>query len=97
MKSKISLLVLVVALAGCTATKPLQPGTAVIRSGVATNGAPEFRSELKQPENPAQSAAQNFERTTQTELPLASGTKVTETVATRDERGQPVTCERPSC
>ena len=49
---------------------------------------------MKQPENPAQSAAQNFERTTETELPLASGTKVTETVATRDDRGQPVTREK---
>jgi len=39
---------------------------------------PEFRSELKQPENPAQSAAQNFERTTETELPLAAGTRVVE-------------------
>jgi hypothetical protein len=61
---------------------------------MATNGAPEFHSELKQPENPAQSATQNFERTTETELPLAAGTKVAETVSSRDERGEPVKKEK---
>jgi hypothetical protein len=80
--------------AGCASSRPPKPGVASIRSGTGTNGTPEFRSELKQPENPAQSAAQNYERTTETELPLASGTKVTETIAARDDRGQPVTREK---
>src|SRR6185436_7075741 len=74
--------------------RPLKPGGASIHSGMATNGAPDFHSELKQPENPAQSATQNFERTTETELPLAAGTKVAESVTARDERGDPVTKER---
>ena len=72
----------------------LTSGVSAIRSGVSTNGLPEFRSEMKQPENPAQTASQSYERTTETELPLASGTKVTETVASRDDRGQPVTREK---
>src|SRR5258706_5829644 len=71
---------------GC-AMKPLKPGRASIHSGSSTNG---FHSEILQPENPAQSAAQNFERTTETELPLAAGTKVTETVsAPAPSPGQP--------
>lgn len=94
MKTNLSLFVLIVALAGCTATKPLKPGTSAITSGMGTNGVPQFKSEMKQPENPAQSAAQTYERTTETELPLASGTKVTETVVSRDERWQPVTREK---
>lgn len=49
---------------------------------------------MKQPENPAQSAAQNFERTTETELPLASGTKVVETVTMQDESARPVVREK---
>lgn len=76
-------------LVGCAGTRPLKPGASSIRSGQ-----PEFRSELKQPENPAQSAAQNFERVTETELPLAAGSKVVETVVNRDESGQGVTRER---
>jgi hypothetical protein len=79
---------------GCVATKPLQPGTSAIRTGVGTNGVTEFRSEMKQPENPAQSAAQNFERSTESELPLPAGTKVVETVVSRDERGAAVTREK---
>src|SRR3954469_11359581 len=67
------LLGLAVALTGCTYTRPLKPGTARMQSKIATNGALEFVSEVKQPENPAQSAAQNYERTTETELPLARG------------------------
>jgi hypothetical protein len=90
----LTLCVFVALAAGCAATKPLKPGAAVIRSGAATNGLPEFQSELKQPENPAQSAAQNFERTTETELPLAAGTKVAEVVTSHDERGAPVTKEK---
>jgi hypothetical protein len=82
------------ALAGCTSMKPLKPGTSSIRTGMATNGVAEFVSEMKQPENPAQSATQNFERTTETELPLASGTQVKETVASRDSTGQPITREK---
>src|SRR2546425_2024831 len=81
-------------LAGCVGVRPLKPGGSSIQSGVSTNGLAEFRSELKQPENPAQSATQNFERTTETELPLASGTKVTETVATPDSAGRPVVTEK---
>jgi hypothetical protein len=54
----------------------------------------QFVSEIKQPENPAQSAAQNFERTTETELPLASGTRVTETVASPDSAGRQVVTEK---
>jgi hypothetical protein len=64
-------------LTGC-ATKPLKPGRASLHSGSITNG---FHSEIVQPENPAQSAAQNYERTTETELPLAPGTKVMELVS----------------
>lgn len=71
--------------AGCSSTRPLKPGVAKIQSTAPSSGA-QFTSELKQPENPAQSAAQNFERTTETELPLPAGTKVQETVVTRDER-----------
>jgi hypothetical protein len=82
------------ALAGCTMVRPLKPGRATIQSSVGTNGVHQFTSELKQPENPAQSAAQNFERTTETELPLASGTKVTETVAAPDSAGRPVVTEK---
>ena len=82
-------------IAGCSSTRPLRPGTATIKSSAPSNGA-QFASELKQPENPAQYAAQNFERTTETELPLPAGTKVQETV-TRDERkpeAPPVVKER---
>lgn len=68
--------------AGCSSTRPLRPGTASIKSGA------QFVSELKQPENPAQSAAQNFERITETELPLPAGTKLQETIVTRNE-GKP--------
>ena len=78
--SKAVLFGLVLVVAGCSATRPLKPGKAVIRSSVGSAGVREFASEMKQPENPAQSAAQNFERTTETELPLAPGSKVTETV-----------------
>ena len=94
MKRAFALYLVAAFVAGCATNRPLKPGGASIHSGIATNGAPEFRSELKQPENPAQSAAQNFERTTETELPLAAGTKVAETVTARDERGEPVTKEK---
>lgn len=72
-------------LSGCTSTRPLRPGVASIKSIAPSSGA-QFTSELKQPENPAQSAAQNFERTTETTLPLPAGTKVEERVVTHDER-----------
>ena len=65
---------------GCGAIRPLKPGNSSIQSGIGTNGLPQFRSELQQPENPAQAAAQNFERVTEIELPLPAGTKVTERV-----------------
>ena len=73
---------LLVLAAGCSSTRPLRPGTASIKSGA------QFVSELKQPENPAQAAAQNFERVTETELPLPAGTKLQETIVTRNE-GKP--------
>jgi hypothetical protein len=69
---------------GCASTRPLRPGTATIKSAAPSTGA-QFASELKQPENPVQSAAQNFERTTETTLPLPAGTKVEERTITRDE------------
>ncbi len=72
-------------LVGCTSTRPLRPGTAKIASSAPSTGA-QFASELKQPENPAQSAAQNFERTTETTLPLPAGTRVQERSVTRDEK-----------
>ena len=70
--------------AGCSSTRPLKPGVAKIQSTAPSSGA-QFLSELKQPENPAQSAAQNFERITETELPLPAGTKLQETVTTREQ------------
>jgi len=72
-------------LCSCTSTRPLRPGAATIKSIVPLTGA-QFASELKQPENPAQSAAQNFERCIETELPLPAGTQVRETVVTRDQK-----------
>jgi len=74
--------------------RPLKPGAATIQSSIGTNGVRQFVSELKQPENPAQSAAQNYERTTETELPLAPGTKVTESVTSSDASGKPVLTEK---
>src|SRR3954463_14976543 len=79
---------------GCAGTRPLRPGGSVMRAGMGTNGVAEFRSEMKQPENPAQAASQNYERITETELPLPQGSKVTETMVTRDARQQPVTREK---
>src|SRR4051812_39571700 len=75
-------LIAVLSLVGCGSTKPLKPGVARIQSNVATNGAREFVADLKQPENPAQSATQNFERTTETELPIPAQSKVQEVVVT---------------
>jgi hypothetical protein len=92
MKRLLNFIPLVLAV-GCAAPKPLQPGTSAIRTGVGTNGVAEFRSEMKQPENPAQSASQNFERSTETELPLAAGTRVVEVAVSRNERGEAVTRE----
>jgi hypothetical protein len=85
---------LVVALCGCATVKPLKPGTATIRAGTATNGLAEFVSEMKQPENPAQSAMQSFERVSETELPLAAGSRVVETTRSHDAAGQPVVREK---
>jgi uncharacterized membrane protein len=82
------LVVLIFALAGCTAVKPLKPGSVSLRSGGG------FASEMKQPENPAQAATQNFERTTETELPLAAGSKVVEMEVVRDDTGRPVTRQK---
>ena len=85
---------LVLAFAGCTLVRPLKPGTARIQSGVSTNGARSFVSEMKQPENPAQSAAQNYERTTETELPLAKGTELHEKYAHPEFSGGDLVGER---
>jgi uncharacterized membrane protein len=74
---------MLVLLVGC-ATRPLRPGTSSIKSAAPAGGA-QFASELKQPENPAQAAAQNFERTTETTLPLPAGTKVEERIITREQ------------
>jgi hypothetical protein len=78
---------MLILLVGC-ATRPLRPGTATIKSAAPATGA-QFASELKQPENPAQSAAQNFERTTETSLPLPVGTKVAERIITRERPDAP--------
>src|SRR4051794_37024272 len=82
--------VLALFLTGCL-TPPLRPGTALIHAGPGTNG---FFSEIKQPENPAQSAAQNFERTTQTETPLPVGTRIIERITSPDPAGQPIITEK---
>jgi hypothetical protein len=71
-------------LTGCASPRPLRPGAAFIKSTAPSSGA-QFSSELKQPENPAQAAAQNFERTTESELPLAAGTKITESITEVDD------------
>jgi hypothetical protein len=83
-------------LTGCASTRPLRPGTARIASSAPTTGA-QFASELKQPENPAQSATQNFERTTETTLPLPAGTRVLERSIEHDEKkpeAPPIVTER---
>src|SRR3954451_16533028 len=85
---------LVLACAGCTMMKPLKPGTARIQSGVSTNGVRNFVSEMKQPENPAQSAAQNYERTTETELQLPRGTHLKEKFSHPDVNGDDLVSER---
>ncbi len=70
------------AIVGCSTIKPLKPGVARIQSNVGTNGIREFVADLKQPENPAQSATQNFERTTETELPIPAQSRVQEVFIT---------------
>ncbi len=75
---------------GCSSLKPLKPGHASIQSTISTNGVHQFVSELKQPENPAQSASQNFERTTETELPIPAQSIVQETTVTQNEQAQPL-------
>ena len=84
----------VLASAGCAMVKPLKPGMARIQSGITTNGARNFVSEMKQPENPAQSAAQNYERTTETELALPKGTQVREKFSHSDFSGDDLVSER---
>jgi hypothetical protein len=82
----LSVLVFALVLAGCIGPRPLKPGASKIKSVAPTPTAPaQFESELKQPENPAQSAAQNFERTTETALPLPAGTRVQEKITARNE------------
>lgn len=68
-------------LCGCASTRPLKPGVATIKSSAPQTGA-QFLSELKQPENPAQGAAQSFERTVEAELPLPAGTTIQEKITT---------------
>jgi hypothetical protein len=87
MKTFILLCIVALCSVGCV-TRPLRPGTATIKSTAPATGA-QFASEVKQPENPAQSAAQNFERTTETSLPLPTGTKVAERVITRERPDGP--------
>lgn len=81
----IALCLSLVFVVGCAVTRPLKPGTSKMASSAPATGA-QFASELKQPENPAQSAAQNFERITETSLPLPAGTRVQERTITRDEK-----------
>jgi hypothetical protein len=91
-----TLLANIAAFTGCASQRPLRPGVASIKSSAPQNGA-QFASELKQPENPSQSAAQNFERTIETELPLPAGTRVEEKVTVRDTQAPtapPVVQER---
>jgi uncharacterized membrane protein len=95
MKTKYSVgVIAIVLLSGCTMVRPLKPGTARIQSGISTNGLRTFVSEMKQPENPAQSASQNYERTTESELPLAAGTQITERTITPDDYGTEVINEK---
>jgi len=84
------------ALVGCGTVKPLKPGVARIQSNFATNGAREFIADLKQPENPAQSATQNFERTTETELPIPAQSRVQEVIVNPAAQpgGEPVKQEK---
>ncbi len=84
------------ALVACGTTKPLKPGVARIQSNVGTNGVREFVADLKQPENPAQSATQNFERTTETELPIPAQSRVQEVFITPAAQpgGEPVKQEK---
>lgn len=84
---KLITLTLTLTFVGCSSNRPLKPGVARIQSNVATNGAHEFIADLKQPENPAQSASQNFERITETELPIPADSKVQEVVVS--PAGQP--------
>jgi len=67
-------------LAGCSSPRPLKPGKAEIKAGTMPTGLHQFASEMKQPENPAQAAAQNYERTTETELPIPALSQVQEVV-----------------
>src|SRR4051812_2841955 len=90
----IAVLATALLLTGCAGTRPLHPGGSLMHASTGTNGLPEFRSEMKQPENPAQAASQNYERITETELPLPKGSKVTETIVTKDDHHQPVTKEK---
>jgi hypothetical protein len=94
MKRLILLCATAALLAGCGTIKPLKPGSAMMRSGLNAKGQPEFVSDMKQPENPAQSAAQNFERTTETELAIPALSKIAEVTVTKNDRGEAVTQER---
>lgn len=69
---------LAVSLFGGCALRPLRPGMSNITSA-------QFNSNLKQPENPSQAAAQNFERAIENGLTLPAGTKIQERTFTRDD------------
>jgi len=91
---KLTTVLLLAVVTGCTPLRPLHPGAARMRSGLGTNGVPEFVSEMKQPENPAQSATQNYERVTETELPLPAGSRVVEKSSGPDASGHAVNTEK---
>lgn len=86
---------LVSLMCGCSGPRPLKPGTSRIAStppaamaggaaGLSSSPSqpPAFVSEMKQPENPAQAASQNFEETCETVLPIPAQSTVTESVKT---------------
>lgn len=93
-RSVLMLLVLacLVLVPGCVVPRPLKPGTATMASAAAKAGS-DFKASLQQPENPAQAAAQNFERTTETELPLPAGSSVHESVTEHRPSEPPLTHE----
>jgi hypothetical protein len=81
MKSLI-LIFLILLMTGCAGPRPLRPGQSTVRSSVTPKGVPELMAEMKQSENPAQAASQNFERITETELPVPARSLVQEIVVT---------------
>src|SRR3954471_13884864 len=72
----------------CAGLRPLKPGHSIMTSGHAANSAAVFKTEMRQPENPGQSASQSYERITETELSLPKNSTITE-VLTSQEPHQP--------